>query len=291
MKRRRMPPLLKLALAGLALLALAYVGLRLFERIAVYHPYRQMDGTPAAIGSPFEDVWLTTRDGVRVHGWFMPARTNAPPARAQLAVIVAHGNGGNISHRLPLYHLLRTLGLNVLAFDYRGYGRSGGRPTEEGTYLDAEAASDWLEGRGFARGRIIALGESLGGGVAAELARRRPGLGGLVLQSSYTSLVDVGTERYPFLLPRLLASIRYDTRARLPQLTSPVLILHGRDDTLIGFPHAEANFAAARGPKWLREIAGDHNDPPDTDAAQYLAGWGDFLEVVAKGAARGQGTE
>lgn len=281
MIRRRMPPLLKLALAGLALLALAYAALRLFERVAVYHPYRRMDGTPADVGLAFEDVWLAARDGVRVHGWFLPAQTNATPARSRLAVIVAHGNGGNISHRLELYGLLHRLGLNVLAFEYRGYGRSGGRPTEEGTYLDAEAASDWLEQRGFARGQIIALGESLGGGVASELARRRPGLGGLVLQSSFTSIPDVGAERYPFLLPRLLATIRYDTRSRLPQLALPVLILHGRGDTLIGFHHAEANHAAARGPKWLHEIAGDHNAPVDVDAAGYLAGWDEFLEKVA----------
>ncbi|MFN0067009.1 MAG: alpha/beta hydrolase [Limisphaerales bacterium] len=274
-------PLLKLALAALALLALGYGVLRLFERVAVYHPFRRMDGSPADVGLAFEDVWLTARDGVRIHGWFLPAPTNAPAVRARLAVVVAHGNGGNISHRLGLYGLLHRLGLNVLAFDYRGYGRSEGRPTEAGTYLDAEAASDWLEQRGFARGRIIAFGESLGGGVASELARRRPGLGGLVLQSSFTSIPDVGAERYPFLLPRLLARIRYDTRSKLPQLNLPVLILHGRGDTLIGFHHAEANFAAAAGPRWLHEIAGDHNDPPDLDAAAYLAGWSGFLDAVA----------
>lgn len=282
--KRPMPPALKLALTALALLAVAYGFLRLFERVAVYHPYRRFDATPADFRLPFEDVWLTTRDGVRVHGWFLPAPTHAPPERAGLAVLVAHGNGGNISHRFALYGLLRELGLNVLTFDYRGYGRSEGRPTEEGTYLDAEAAADWLEARGFPRTRIIAFGESLGGGVVSELARRRPGLGGLVLQSSFTSIPDVGAERYPFLLPRLLASIRYDTHARLPGLALPVLILHGRDDTLIGFHHAEINFAAARAPKWLREIAGDHNDPPDLDRTGYLAAWPGFLAAVAAGA-------
>ncbi len=279
-----MPPALKLVLTALALLALAYGLLRLFERVAVYHPYRRFDASPADFRLPFEDVWLTARDGVRVHGWFLPAPTNAPPDQARLAVLVAHGNGGNISHRFALYGLLHALGLDVLAFDYRGYGRSEGRPNEEGTYLDAEAAADWLEARGFPRARILALGESLGGGVVSELARRRPGLGGIVLQSSFTSIPDVGAERYSFLLPRLLASIRYDTRARLPELGLPVLILHGREDTLIGFHHAEANFAAASGPKWLRETAGDHNDPPDLDRAGYLAAWPEFLAAVAAAA-------
>jgi len=278
MNRRRMPPPLKLALAGLALLALAYAALRLFERVAVYHPFRRMDGTPADVGLAFDDVWLTARDGVLLHAWFLPAPTNAPPARSRLAVLMAHGNGGNISHRLGMYALLHGLGVNVLAFDYRGYGRSGGRPGEEGTYRDAEAALAWLEGeRGLARTNVIALGESLGGGVAAELARRRPGLGGLVLQSSFTSIPDVGAERYPFLLPRLLATIRYDTRTKLTDLALPVLILHGRGDTLIGFHHAEANFAAARGPKLLREVVGDHNNVPDADPAGYAAAWEEFL--------------
>jgi hypothetical protein len=269
--------LLKLA-AGLAVaILLGFVALRLLERVLVFHPFRRMDAAVTDAAPRGEEAWFTAADGVRLHAWFLPAPAEAPPERARLAVLVAHGNGGNLSHRLDLYRALLGLGVNVLAFDYRGYGRSAGRPTEEGTYRDAGAALAWLEARGFARTNVIALGESLGGGVAAELARRAPGLGGLVLQSSFTSIPDVGAERLPLLLPRLTAGIRYDTRAKLPALAVPLLVLHGRADTLIGFHHAAANFAAAQGPKLLREVAGDHNDVPAADPAGYAAAWAEFL--------------
>lgn len=253
---------------------------RWFERAQVYQPSRSWAATGDALGGPFEEVWLRTRDGVELSAWYFPARSTGP--FRDLAVVISHGNGGNISHRLPLYRLLLDLGVQVLAYDYRGFGRSNGRPSEAGTYLDGEAALDWLVARGIPEGRIVVHGESLGGGIAAELALRRPGLRGLILRSTFTSVPDLGRELFPILPVRLLASIHYDTRSKLPRIQVPVLLLHSRSDTLIGFGHAEANFAAARPPRFLREIAGDHNDQPEASPEAYGAAIREFLLATAE---------
>ncbi len=249
--------------------------LRWFEQANVYHPMADWWNTGETLGRPREDVRFRTRDQLELSAWFFPAATNAP--FRHLAVLISHGNGGNISHRLPTYSLLLDLGVNVLAYDYRGYGRSEGKPSESGTYLDAEAALEWLRQRGFAESRIVAFGESLGGGVATELALRHPDLHGLVLQSTFTSLLDLGAELFPFLPVRSVARYRYDNAAKLPQVRMPVLILHSRQDTLIPFHHAERNFAAAREPRVLKEIRGDHNDQPTVEPELMTQALREFL--------------
>lgn len=258
------------------LLAL-FIMLRWFEHRQTYHPTRSFNSGAADLGRPWEDVHFAASDGVKLHAWFFPANTNSP--RAHQAFVICHGNGGNISHRLHLCELLLRTGVNVLAFDYRGYGHSEGRPGEEGTYRDAQAAYAWLRQRGVAATSIVAYGESLGGGVASELAVRET-LGGLVLQSSFTSVTDLGAELYPFLPVRTLGSIRYDTRSKLPRIHVPVLILHSRADGLIPFQHAERNFDAANDPKWLWEIGGNHNDGLD-DREKFTSGIEQLLSRLA----------
>jgi hypothetical protein len=262
-------------LPGAALLAgLLWLMLRWFEHANVYQPTRALAARADALGRPYEEARFAARDGTRLHGWFFPAAADSP--RRHLAALHCHGNGGNLSHRLGVAEALLETGVNVLLFDYRGYGLSAGRPSEEGTYLDAEAAHAWLVARGFAPAHIIAFGESLGGGVAAELARRVP-LAGLVLQSTFTSIPDLGAELFPFLPVRWLARIRYDTLAKLPQLHVPVLVMHGREDTLVRFAHAERNYAAANPPKRLVELAGDHNDFLDAGRAVFRDGFAAWL--------------
>jgi hypothetical protein len=252
--------------------------LRWFEHNQVYHPSRQMDATGAELGRPCEDVFFTARDGVPLNGWFY--RADAGSSRARRVILVCHGNAGNISHRLELYAALLETGVGVFAFDYRGYGRSAGQPGEEGTYLDAQAAHQWLRQKGCAAGDIIVFGESLGGGVGSELCVREE-TGGLILQSTFTSIPDVGAELFPWLPVRWLGRIRYDTRAKLPRVKAPVLILHGRQDGLIGFHHSERNFAAANDPKLFWEIQGDHNDPL-ADRRRFVAGIEEFLRLIER---------
>lgn len=241
----------------LAIVVVLIIMLRWFEHSQVYHPYRELEGSPAEFGRAFEDVSFKTGDGVRLHGWFFPAKTNSP--RAQLAFLICHGNAGNVSHRLGLCGALLETGASVFVFDYRGYGRSDGRPGEEGTYRDAQAALVWLRQKGFRGENVIAFGESLGGGVVSELALRET-VGGIVLQSTFTSIPDIGAEIYPWLPVRLISTIKYDTRAKLRRIKVPVLVMHSRTDDLVNFHHAERNFAAANEPKFFCELNGGHND-------------------------------
>jgi hypothetical protein len=259
----------------LAVPLLLVVLLRWFEHRQVYQPTAALWAEGGALGRLLEEAWLATRDGLRLHAWFFPSDTNSP--RRDLAVLHCHGNGGNVSHRLDVAEALLSTGVNVLLFDYRGYGRSAGQPGEEGTYLDAQAAHAWLRGRGFAATNILAFGESLGGGVATELALRET-VGGLVLQSTFTSIPDIGAELFPFLPVRALARIRYDTLAKLPRVRVPVLVMHSRADTLVPFAHAERNFAVANEPKQLREIAGDHNDFLEAGPEAFTSAFADFLK-------------
>lgn len=250
-------PLLVRRLAGLLLLPLVlFVMLRWFEHKQVYQPSRHWDATGADLGRAWENVIFRSSDAVELSGWFFPA---APAASEGLAVLVCHGNAGNISHRLRLAQLLLELDLSVFVYDYRGYGRSAGSPSEEGTYLDAEAAYQWLLNKGFRPEQILLLGESLGGAVATELAVRKPARG-LILVSTFTSVPDLGRELFPWLPVTRLCSVQYDSVAKLGRIGVPLLILHSREDTLVGYRHAERLFQAAHQPKILWEIAGDHND-------------------------------
>lgn len=250
--------------------------IRWFEHSQVYVPSTALETGPAQCGlSPFEDVWLRAKDGVRLHGWFFPARPGAK--RSHLALLLFHGNAGNICTRVSFYETWLGLGLNVFAFDYRGYGRSEGTPSEEGTYLDGEAAYDSLVGRGFAPEHVILIGKSLGGGIASEIALRRR-VGGLILQNTFSSVPDVARELYPFLPIKLISRIKYDTASKLPKIHVPVLILHSRGDEYIRFHHGEKNFTAANEPKMLAEIYGSHNGVLEANRRQYVEVLEKFLD-------------
>jgi fermentation-respiration switch protein FrsA (DUF1100 family) len=235
---------------------------------------RSYQATPAAIGLRFDALTLPTEDGESLDAWHVPARADT---NARGLVIVFHGNAGNISHRLDYLRMFHELGYASLILDYRGYGRSSGKPSEDGTYRDASAA--WRHGTqalGYPAARIVLFGESLGGAVAAQLASvQRPAA--LVLASTFTSVPDLGSEIYPWLPVRLLTRIRYDTRERLASITAPVLVIHSRSDDIIPFSHGEQLFAAAKPTKRFLEIEGGHNDGFVFDREVWVRGLGDFL--------------
>ena len=247
--------------------------IRWFEHRQVYAPSCTLEFTP---DRPYEDIHLQSSDGLKLHGWFFPGST-----REHLAFLVFHGNGGNICHRLDFYDAWLELGVSVFTFDYRGYGRSQGTPSEKGTYLDGQAAYAWLRQRGFAPEDIILLGKSLGGGIASEIALRE-NTGGLILQNTFSSIPDVGADLFPFLPVRLLGSIQYNTVKKLPQVRVPVLVMHSRGDDFIRFHHAERNFAAANEPRMLWEIYGSHNGTLEADRCRYLEGLRTYLDRFFK---------
>jgi len=220
----------------------------------VYFPTRALDGgTPASIGLAYEEVRLRTSDGVRLHAWFVPGGRERP------TLLFLHGNAGNISHRLEKLAILHELGGAVLLLDYRGYGLSEGAPDEAGTYRDGDAAYDWLIQRGIQPTSLVVYGESLGGGVATDLAARRA-VGGLILESTPTNMPDVARAHYPLLPAALLLSVRYDSLAKIASVDAPLLILHSTEDEIVPFEMAERLFRAARPPKRLVQLRGGHND-------------------------------
>jgi fermentation-respiration switch protein FrsA (DUF1100 family) len=273
------PPLVRrtrLLLLACGLVAVVIM-LRFFEQRQVYHPSRSFDTTGAELGRPYEQVHFQSGDGVELHGWFYPAATNSP--NAHIGLVYCHGNAGNISHRLDTCQALLQTGIAVFLFDYRGYGRSAGSPSEEGTYLDAQAACAWLRQKGFASTNLIAYGESLGGGIATEIMLREH-LGGLVLEGTFTSVPDIGAELLPWLPVRWLARIKYDTLSKLPHVTAPVLVMHSRSDEMIGFHHSQKNYAAIQSPKSFCELDGDHNSPLK-DRKAFVGGIQGLLTMMA----------
>jgi fermentation-respiration switch protein FrsA (DUF1100 family) len=256
---------------------LVIVMFRWFERAMVYQGSGKLDATGADLGRPWEDVPFLTSDRVGLHGWYFPAGAQGP--RPEMAVLLCHGNAGNISHRLETCRLLLELGLSVFVFDYRGYGRSQGAPSEEGTYRDGEAAYDWLRTKGFAPGQIVLFGESLGGAVAVELALHRP-VKGVILVSTFTSIPDVGADIFPWLPTRRICTVRYETANKVARLKTPLLFMHSRTDTIIRYRHCEVLFAKANEPKMLWELAGDHNDTLFVAPSQFQEGIRRFLQSL-----------
>lgn len=261
--------------------AAVYLGLGLylyvFQARYVYFPElpsRQVEATPADIGLAFDAVTLRTADGEALAGWFVPA----PAARGTLLYL--HGNGGNIGHRLDQIEVFHRLGLNVFIFDYRGYGASSGRPSEEGSYRDALAAWNWLtQAQRQAPERIVLFGESLGGSIAAWLAARHAPAG-LVIYASFTSVPEMAQALYPLFPAARLARYRYDTRAALRGVNRQLLILHSPEDEIIPFSHGRALLEAARGPKRLVELRGGHNDALWVSREIYMREIGAFLQPL-----------
>jgi pimeloyl-ACP methyl ester carboxylesterase len=249
---------------------LLYLGLALWlrwnEPRLLYYPDRQLEQTPDHAGLKYEDITLTASDGVRINGWFLPAHTEG---NAKLTVLLLHGNAGNISHRLEKLSILRDLGVDSFIIDYRGYGRSEGRPNEEGTYRDAQAAYEYLtRQRKLPPRSIIVYGESLGSAIAADLASKVE-VGGLILEEAFTSTGDVGQKMFPFFPVRWLVRNKYDTLSKMPRIKVPLLMLHSREDETFNIRHAQLLLAAANDPKQLVELHGSHNDAFLVSAPTY----------------------
>lgn len=238
-----------------ACLAVVYSELRKFEYAQVYHPTKEVIPWDGGIGEERKDVHFNAADGVKLDGWFFPADANSP--RKQMVFLVCHGNGGNITYLEALYARLAETGANVLLFDYRGYGKSEGQPSEEGTYRDAQAAYQWLRQSGFAATNIFVYGESFGGAIAAELVLREPA-GGLILEGAPTSVADVGAPLFPWLPVRLLNRLKYDTHAKMRRVKVPLFVMHSREDKVVPFRMAQQNYGAANGAKMFWELKGAH---------------------------------
>ncbi len=246
----------------------------IFQSKLLYFPERDISAAPSDVGLSYEDIYFTTDDGISINGWYIPGDAG------ESTILFCHGNAGNISHRLESIGFFHKLNFNVLIFDYRGYGRSEGAPSEKGTYKDASAAWDYLtKQKNIAPGEIIMFGRSLGGAIAVHLASEKP-VGGLIVESSFTSVGDLGSEIYPFLPVRLLSRFKYEVLKKIDKIDCPLLVIHSRDDEMIPFHHGKRLFEAAAEPKEFLEIAGDHNQGFWTTSENYEMAIDSFISRV-----------
>ena len=236
----------------------------------IYFPDKEILQTPQNINLGYREINFQTKDSVNISGWYIPAN----PEKGIL--LFCHGNAGNISHVMEYIKIFHEMGFSALVFDYRGYGKSVGKPSEEGTYLDVEAAWDYLVQQGNPPEKIIVYGQSLGGAVATEAAiRKNPAA--LIIESSFTSMPDLGANLYPWLPVKLLSKYQYSTISKIGMIKSPKLIIHSPDDEIVPFQHGRKLYEKASQPKDFLEIRGGHNDGFLLSGAKYKDGLMNFF--------------
>ncbi len=254
----------------LVIIALLYF----FQSGMMYHPARQIYQTPNAIRLEYEDVYFQSGNGDELHGWYLPAK------QARATILLSHGNAGNISDRLETLRILNRLKLNVLIYDYSGYGKSEGSPTEETTYQNALSAWEYLiNEKQIPSGSIILMGRSLGGSVAAWLATKT-NPAGLILESTFTSAVDLAKEIYPFLPVRMMMKFTYPTADYLREASVPVMILHSENDQLIPFHHGQELYEIADLPKTFFKMNGAHGNSHIVTGEEYVNAIDEFVNSV-----------
>ncbi len=284
------------AALGLKLLALA------LEPRLTFMPLREIPFSPADLGLPFEDAWITTEDGLRIHGWFIPGReagraaggapgatSSARAVRAPLTLLFFHGNAENIALNLPLARITYRAGYNLLMVDYRGYGKSVGSPSETGIYRDGKAAFRYLLGRSDVDpARIVVWGRSIGAAVAVRVAAAAApaetgsagGVAGVILESPFTSALELLRDGgywlfYPL---ALLGSYRFDQTRWIGRIDAPICVVHGTRDEVVPFRLGRRLFDLAPGKKDLVAIeGGGHNDLLASHADELWSGVSRFL--------------
>ncbi len=233
-------------------LVLLFGYIKYIESRGIFFPLRDVETTPSFLHIPFEDVYIKTEDNIKINGWFIPKEG------AKYTILFCHGNAGNIGNRLEKIILLREANVNIFIIDYRGYGKSQGRPTEQGLYLDAAAAYNYLlDKREIKAENIILYGESVGTAVIINLASTAK-IAGLIAEGGFSTGRDMGREIYPF-LPSFVFSNKFDSLSKIKNINEPKLFIHSRDDEIIPFSLAKKLFDTAGEPKQLKEIKGSHN--------------------------------
>ena len=267
----------QLAVGIVLAVALIWIGLRLFEKAMVFIPSREMLAHPGTVGLAYEPLFLTASDGVRLRAWWIPG-----PAEASPVMLCLHGNGGNLSHRTDKMRIFHDAGAAQLWLDWRGYGESAGSPNEPGLYRDALAGWAWLNAvKQVPAARLVLYGESLGNGPAIELATRVPAAG-LIVDSGFTSLMDMGRVVLPW-FPVRLAALRFDNLSRLPRVAIPTLFMHSPQDDIIPYEMARRNFAASGAvKKTFVDLKGGHNEGFLDAGPAYGAAIKAFLGTLPK---------
>jgi len=272
MRIRNMVTTIVVTVVGLYLLfaALVYFG----QNRLIFLPSRTIEVTPDQVGLAYDDITVNVAPDEKIHAWYFRA---GPENHAGRTVLFCHGNAGNMSHRLQTVQFFLDLGTDVLLFDYRGYGRSEGTSTEDNVYADALAAYRWLTvERAVAPESVVLFGRSMGGAVAIDLASRVT-CGGVIVESAFTSAVDMGRKLYPFMPIRLLARVSFDSRSKIRRLSCPVLVAHSPQDEIVPYEMGRALYDAADSRKRFVDLEGGHNDLTSLDNDLYRNALKEFL--------------
>jgi len=250
--------------------------LRYFEKKGIYYPTKTIVFDPANSGLKYEDVFFETEDNLRLNGWFVP--TENPRG----TLIFCHGNAGNISHRIEIIEIFNRLKLNVFIFDYRGYGKSQGTPSEEGLYQDAQAAYKYLLSRkDINKEAILVYGKSIGANVAIDLVSK-VSTACLISESGFTSAYDMGKKMFPYLPIKWIITVKYDALEKIKNITIPKLIIHSKEDEIVPFKLGERLFEAASPPKEFYQMRGTHNEALFMAKQEYSLRINEFLTRYLK---------
>ena len=271
---RRMIPWVAVAVCAYLAVVLAFwIG----RNRLIYYPGPTPGPPPASATLDLREERIETKDGERLHAWLATPRSGS--GSSPRGVLVCHGNAGNIASRIPVAEAFASFGFSTLLFDYRGYGGSSGKPTEEGTYLDAEAAFDRFTSLLGASPQIAIYGESLGGAVAIELARRRK-VARVLVEDTFTSLADIASGLYPWLPAHTLLRHRYGSLEKVGAIGVPLLVIHSPDDDLVPFALGRKLFDSAREPKTFLETGGRHDEGGFLDEERWRSAVRSFLEAT-----------
>lgn len=228
------------------------VYLRNFERQVIFYPEKKIEFLPAAAGLEHKDVFFRSTDNVKLHGWFIPVGSS------RCTILFCHGNAGNVGDRLEKLKFFHGLGCSTFIFDYRGYGKSAGSPSEKGLYRDAQAAYDYLVAQAIPKLKIIGFGESLGGAVIIDLASRNE-LKAVMLEGTFSCAKDMAQVMYPY-LPHWLFWTRWDSLTKIKSVIVPKLFFHSPEDEVVPYRLGRKLFEFAPEPKEFIELRGNHND-------------------------------
>ncbi len=247
-----------------------YAYIKYMERRGIFYPVKQVEFTPKLIDSTFDDIYIKTQDNITLNGWFIPCNNS------KYTIFFLHGNAGNIGHRLEKIKMLREAGLNIFIIDYRGYGRSGGSPFEEGLYYDAKAAYEYLlYTRKISPNKIILYGESLGAAVAIDLAAKSE-IKAIILEGAFSCGKDMGREIFPF-LPVFFFKDTYNSVKKIKTVKAAKLFLHSKEDEIVPFALSKKLFDSSPGEKFFIELNGSHNDAFLYSKNEYLSAISEFI--------------
>ena len=262
---------IRLCITILLGLGLLFFYIKYLENNGIYYPIKDIGFYPSSIGLSYEETDITTEDGCNINGWFIPY------PNAKYTLLFCHGNAGNIGDRIDKLDLLRRIGLNIFIVDYRGYGKSQGRPFENGFYLDAQAAYNYLlNTHNIKSEQIILYGESLGTAVVIDLASKKK-VRAVIVEGAFSRGRDMAVKIYPF-LPAFLFSNSFDSIRKITKINVPKLFIHSRNDEVVPFALASKLYNTAGEPKEFVEIIGGHNTAFLDSKEKYVSAIALFIE-------------